>query len=90
MRLRPFTLAEPESVPQALEILARFEGEARIIAGGTALVPTMRLGLVAPDGLVSLHRIPALTEVGADNGVLEIGAMTTLAVLARHGAVRSG
>jgi len=90
MRLRPFTLAEPESVPEALEILARSDGEARIIAGGTALVPTMRLGLVAPDRLVSLHRIPALTEVGAERGVLEIGAMTTLAVLARHGAVRSG
>ena len=58
MRLRPFALAEPESVPEAVEILARLDGEARIIAGGTALVPTMRLGLVTPDRLVSLHRIP--------------------------------
>jgi carbon-monoxide dehydrogenase medium subunit len=89
MRLRPFALAEPESVPEAVEILARLDGEARIIAGGTALVPTMRLGLVTPDRLVSLHRIPGLSQIRVDKGVLEIGAMTSLAALARHEALRS-
>ena len=79
MRLRPFALAEPESVAEAVEILARHEGETRIIAGGTALVPTMRLGLVTPDRLVSLHRIPGLSEIRVDKGVLEIGAMASLA-----------
>jgi len=90
MRLRPFALAEPETVPEAVEILARLDGEARIIAGGTALVPTMRLGLVTPDRLVSLHRIPGLSGIHVDKGTLEIGAMTSLAALARHGALRSG
>jgi carbon-monoxide dehydrogenase medium subunit len=90
MRLRPFALAEPESVPEAVEILARLDGDARIIAGGTALVPTMRLGLVTPDRLVSLHRIPELWGIRVNKGVLEVGAMTSLAALARHGALRSG
>ena len=90
MRLRPFALAEPESVPEAVEILAHLDGEVRVIAGGTALVPTLRLGLVAPDRLVSLHRIRGLTEVHVKKGALELGAMTTLAALARHSAVRSG
>jgi aerobic carbon-monoxide dehydrogenase medium subunit len=90
MRLRPFALAEPVSVAEALEMLAHLDGEARVIAGGTALVPTLRLGLVAPDRLISLHRIPALTDVRVKKGALEIGAMTTLAALARHGVVRSG
>jgi carbon-monoxide dehydrogenase medium subunit len=90
MRLRPFALAEPESVAEAVEILARLDGEARIIAGGTALVPTMRLGLVTPDRLVSLHRIPGLSGIRLDEGVLEIGAMTSLATLARHEDARAG
>jgi carbon-monoxide dehydrogenase medium subunit len=90
MRLRPFALAEPESVPEALEILARLDGEARVIAGGTALVPTMRLGLVTPDRLVSLHRIPGLSGIRADKGALEIGAMTSLAALTRDAALRAG
>jgi carbon-monoxide dehydrogenase medium subunit len=90
MRLRPFALAEPESVPEAVEIVARLEGETRIIAGGTALVPTMRLGLVTPDRLVSLHRIPGLSQIRVDKGALEIGAMSSLAALVRHDAVRTG
>ena len=90
MRLRPFALAEPESVPEAVEILSRQEGDTRIIAGGTALVPTMRLGLVTPDRLVSLHRIPGLSETRVHKGALEIGAMASLAGLVRHGALRAG
>jgi aerobic carbon-monoxide dehydrogenase medium subunit len=90
MRLRPFALAEPESVPEAVEILSRPEGDTRIIAGGTALVPTMRLGLVAPDRLVSLHRIPGLSEIRVSRGGLEVGAMASLAALVRHGALRTG
>jgi len=90
MRLRPFALAEPESVAEAVEILSRQEGDTRIIAGGTALVPTMRLGLVTPDRIVSLHRIPGLSEIRVHKGALEIGAMASLARLVRHGALRSG
>lgn len=90
MRLRPFALAEPESVPEAVEILSRQEGDTRIIAGGTALVPTMRLGLVTPDRLVSLHRIPGLSETRVHKGALEIGAMASLSGLVRHGALRAG
>ena len=90
MRLRPFALAEPESVAEAVEILSRQEGDTRIIAGGTALVPTMRLGLVTPDRIVSLHRIPGLSEIRGHKGALEIGAMASLAGLARHGALRAG
>jgi len=90
MRLRPFALVEPETIPEAVEILARLDGEARVIAGGTALVPTMRLGLVAPDRLVSLHRIAGLSEVRVDKGMLEIGAMTSLSALVRRSVVRDG
>ena len=90
MRLRPFALAEPETVREAVEVLERLDGDARIIAGGTALVPTLRLGLVIPDRLVSLHRIPGLSGIRVDKGALDIGAMTSLAALARHGPARSG
>ncbi len=90
MHLRPFALVEPETIPEAIEVLAGLDGEARIIAGGTALVPTMRLGLVAPDRLVSLHRIAGLADIRVDKGMLEIGAMASLSALVRHGAVRDG
>jgi carbon-monoxide dehydrogenase medium subunit len=73
-----------------VEILAQPDGEVRIIAGGTALVPTLRLGLVTPERMVSLHRIAGLSEICVDKGALDIGAMVTLAAVARHDGLRSG
>ncbi len=90
MRLRPFQLAEPETLADALAALARLDGEARLIAGGTALVPMLRLGLVKPERLISLHRLPALAEIRMDDGALVLGAMATLADIERARAVRKG
>ena len=90
MRLAPFELAEPASLGEALAVLARHDGESRLIAGGTALVPMLRLGLARPDRLVSLHRIPGIAEIQPDGGALGIGAMATHAAVRRDPAVRAG
>ncbi len=70
----------PEAVLTALR-----EPGARILAGGTDLVPAMKLGLAPPGPLVSLHAVAGLRGVshGAD-GSLRIGAMTSLAEVVRH------
>ncbi len=83
MRLPPFELAEPASVSEALDLLARHDGECRLIAGGTALVPMLRLGLARPDRLVSLHRIPGIADIRTDGGDLVVGAMATHAAIHR-------
>jgi carbon-monoxide dehydrogenase medium subunit len=90
MRLTPFELAEPTSLAEALGVLARHAGECRLIAGGTALVPMLRLGLARPDHLVSLHRIPGIAEIRADGGALVVGAMATHAAVRRDPAVGRG
>jgi carbon-monoxide dehydrogenase medium subunit len=90
MRLSPFELAEPTSLTEALSIFARHDGECRLIAGGTALVPILRLGLARPDRLVSLHRIPGFAEIRAEGGVLTVGAMATHAQVGRSAPVREG
>jgi carbon-monoxide dehydrogenase medium subunit len=88
MRLAPFELAEPASLAEALALLARHDGECRLIAGGTALVPLLRLGLARPDRLVSLHRIPGIAEIRSDGGGLLVGAMATHAQVRRAAAVQ--
>jgi carbon-monoxide dehydrogenase medium subunit len=90
VRLRPFDLSEPETVADAVAALADSGGEARIVAGGTALVPLIRLGLIAPDRLVSLHRVAGLQGVRVVDGALELGAMTTYGHVERHPDVRRG
>jgi aerobic carbon-monoxide dehydrogenase medium subunit len=90
MRLAPFELDEPASLDEALGAVARHDGECRVVAGGTALVPMLRLGLARPERLVSLHRVPRMDEVRLDGGTLLIGAMTTHAAVRRAGLVREG
>ena len=90
MRLHPFGLVEPESLSEAVDAVTRLDGEARLVAGGTALVPMIRLGLVKPDRLVSLHRVPALAEIRMDGPALELGAMATHADIERSRVVRDG
>ena len=90
MRLHPFRLLEPESLPEAIEAIGRLDGEARLIAGGTALVAMIRLGLVKPDRLISLHRVPGLNRIRVDGDALELGAMATHADIERSRTVRDG
>jgi aerobic carbon-monoxide dehydrogenase medium subunit len=91
VRLHPFRLVEPESLTGAFDALARLDGEARLVAGGTALVPMIRLGLVRPDRLISLSRLSALAEIRLDAGSgLELGAMATHADIERSDLVRNG
>jgi carbon-monoxide dehydrogenase medium subunit len=84
MRLPPFELSEPASVGEALDALSRHDGECRLIAGGTALVPMLRLGLARPEVLVSLHRIPGIADIRTDGNDLVVGAMATHAAIHRH------
>ena len=90
MRLHSFRLLEPESLKDAIDALGRLDGEARLVAGGTALVAMIRLGLVKPDRLVSLHRVPALSRIAVEDGSLVLGAMATHADIERARVVRDG
>ncbi len=50
----------PEGLSQALELLAKHGEDARVIAGGTAVVPMLKQRLLAPELLVSLARVGEL------------------------------
>jgi carbon-monoxide dehydrogenase medium subunit len=86
--VNPFTYLEPASVDETLALLAQHGDEAKLIAGGTALVTMMNLQLLQPTILIGLRALP-LTGVVAENGGLRIGALTTLQSLATSGTVRS-
>jgi len=73
-----FTLHVPRSLEEAAATLARYEGEARPLAGGTALVLMIRQGLIAPPAVVRLDRVPNLATIAVEDGWLRLGALTTL------------
>jgi aerobic carbon-monoxide dehydrogenase medium subunit len=72
--------ARPGSVEEALRLLGSNEN-ARALAGGQSLVNVMKTRVTTPDLLVDLNQIPALRGISAEDGALEIGAMTTYAAI---------
>jgi len=90
MRIRPFELIQPRSIAEAIASLAGADGDARIIAGGTALMPMLRLGLMRPERVISLHRVPELGALRSSGGDLHLGAMVSVAAIHRSPLIGGG
>lgn len=65
----------PSTLDEAVQLLDRFGGEAKILAGGQSLLPAMKLRLAGPKALVDINRIPNLAYLREEGEVLRIGAM---------------
>ena len=72
-----FAYHRPNSVKEAVAMLADLGQDARPLAGGHSLIPMMKLRLAAPSHLVDLGGIGELRGIRADGGDIVIGAMTT-------------
>ena len=77
MKPRPFDYARPDTVEEALAILAEHGDEARVLAGGQTLLAMLNLRLLAPAILVDISRIAELDGIREGDGRIEIGAAVT-------------
>lgn len=88
--MRDFEFLEPRTVAEASAMLATHGEDARVMAGGTALVLAMRQRLLNPSHLVWLGGVPGLTGIEVDgSGTLRVGAMALHHDLQTHPAVRA-
>ncbi len=71
-----FDYHAPRSLDEAIELLARYGGDAKVLAGGQSLMPMLNFRLSRPAALVDVNRISALAYVREDDGTLAFGAMT--------------
>ncbi len=79
--MKGFDYFLPQSLEEALELKKKIGGS-RFIAGGTDLMVQIRAGAHKPSALISLRSIPDLSSIKI-NGIIRIGAMTTVADLMR-------
>ena len=82
MKPRPFDYIRPETVEEAVTLLAEYGDDARILAGGQSLVPMLNLRIVEAAALIDISRIAALDGIreleDKERGdVIEIGAAVT-------------
>jgi carbon-monoxide dehydrogenase medium subunit len=77
-----FQFLEPQTIEEAVSLLAKYDGEAKVIAGGTDLINLIRTKTIRPRYVVDIGHIPGLDHVKYDaDGALSIGALATLRAL---------
>jgi carbon-monoxide dehydrogenase medium subunit len=81
MKAPKFSYVRPETLDQALQLLAEHGEDARILAGGQSLMPVLNMRLSHPRVLIDINRIEALKGISLQNGSVRVGA------LARHAEV---
>jgi carbon-monoxide dehydrogenase medium subunit len=70
-----FTFHRPETLRQAVNLLGK-NADAKLLAGGHTLLPTMKLRLAGPPELIDLSRVEGLTGIELSGRSINIGAMT--------------
>ncbi len=76
MKAPAFDYARPETLADALALLARHGDGAKIVAGGQSLLPALNLRLQQPGILIDIGRIEALRGIAVADGHVRIGATT--------------
>jgi aerobic carbon-monoxide dehydrogenase medium subunit len=89
MKPAKFDYYTPSSIEEALELLVRYDGEARVLAGGQSLVPMMNFRLATPAAIVDLNRITGMSFIRQTEDAVLIGAMTRQRTLQFSHVIRS-
>lgn len=76
-----FEYLAPKTLDEALSLLDRYGGEAKLLAGGHSLLPLMKLRLAAPRYVIDLGRVRELDSIREEGGKIVIGAVTTHAAI---------
>jgi carbon-monoxide dehydrogenase medium subunit len=89
--IRDFEYLSPKTLEEALTLLDEHQEECKVIAGGQSLLILMRQGLLSPEYLIDIKRIPELSYIESDAGQgLRIGALTTHRAIERSPVMKNG
>lgn len=72
-----------KTVDDAIALLEQYGDEAKLLAGGHSLLPTMKLRLAQPGHLIDLGRVAGLSYIREEQGYIAIGALTTYSKIQR-------
>jgi len=87
LSLPQFKLLRPRTLDEALSLLAK-HNNARIVAGGTDLIPSMRQKLFEPQHVMDIRNIAELKGIRQQGSGVEIGALTSLTTIEHSDLLR--
>lgn len=89
-RLMPFEYHEPRTTGEAVLLLGRYRGKARVLAGGTNLLAGMKKEKNPPKALINLKKIPALAyPPKLERSKIVLSPLTTLSETAENALLQS-
>lgn len=77
MKAAAFNYQRVHTIQEALALLANHGDNAKLIAGGQSLLPSLNMRLSNPEILIDLQGVAELKGITFEGGVVRIGAMTT-------------
>jgi carbon-monoxide dehydrogenase medium subunit len=89
VKIPQFAYYRPESVTEALDLLAELGEDAKVLAGGQSLLPLMALRLSRPGHVIDIGRLSELATVAAEKETVRVGAMVRHAELETSELVRN-
>ena len=87
--MRRFELALPRSVEEALRVLSERGSDAKLLAGGTDLLPQMKNGVLKPACVIDLSGVASVRTLKSDARGLRIGAAVAARTLERDATTRA-
>jgi 4-hydroxybenzoyl-CoA reductase subunit beta len=87
MSLPDFKYMMPKSLDKLLSHLIKHGNNASVLAGGTDLIPRIKMGLKRPKVIISLSAIDSLSYMHQADKTFRIGALTTIYELQHHPAI---
>lgn len=84
-----FDYHRPDTLEEALSLLAEYGEDAKVLAGGQSLIPLMKLRFSAPGRLIDVNRVPGLDGIEERDGSLQIGALVRHNQLAASDVIKA-
>lgn len=86
--MNAFQFLTPATLEEALSLLEEHGEDAKVMAGGTALVIMLKQRLLVPDVVISLDRVPGLADISVAQNQLHLGGLATHRAVERAAPVQ--
>ena len=84
-----FHYEAPRTITEAVQMMAYYRDDAKVLSGGMSLIPLMKLRFAAPSTIVDINNIKDLNYIEEAGGYLRIGALARNADIVRSELIRS-
>lgn len=78
----------PQHLRTAIRLIRHRKGKAKLIAGGTNVIPDLRAGAIDPSALIDLSHLKSLSYIKEERRKIRVGALTTISELATSNVIQ--